>query len=401
MRTTWTFQSAGQILFGLNAIEQLGERGRQLGLGRVLLVTDSILESAGLAARVMAPLHEAGIVVEVFNGGEPEPSFVVAEKCLKRARVFQPDGLVALGGGSNMDLAKIVAVVFRHGGQPGDYVGDSRIPGPITPLICVPTTAGTGSEVSGSSVLTDSVKKTKVGVLSPHLRPLLALIDPTLMISCPPRVTADSGIDALTHAIEAYTAIDNEAFLLPAGERTMYQGRHPFGDMIAEKAIGLCGQHLRQAVSHGSHLVAREGMALAATLGGLAFSNVGVALVHAMEYPLGGTTPFSHGAVNGLLLPYVMRFNLPARPAQFASIGRLLGESVAGLSDRDAGEKAIEAIERLKADIGIPLRLRDIGVRLEQLKDHAAKAASIQRILRVNPRPVSVQDVERIFQEAY
>src|SRR5262249_23811220 len=157
-------------------------------------------------------------------GGEPEPSFRAVEVCLAQARQFQPDGLLALGGGSNMDLAKVAATILAHGGQPRDYVGDDKIPGPIAPLICVPTTAGTGWGVSAAAVLTDQENRIKVGILSIYLRPRLALVDPLLTVSCPPRVTADSGIDALTHAIEAFTAVDNAEFPLPAGERTVYQG---------------------------------------------------------------------------------------------------------------------------------------------------------------------------------
>ena len=212
-----------------------------------------------------------------------------------------------------MDLAKITAVILAHGGAIRDYVGDDKIPGPVFPVICVPTTAGTGSEVSAASVLTDTDNQMKVGVLSNYLRPTVALVDPLMSSGCPSKVTADSGIDALTHAIEAYTAVDNAAFPLPPGERTVYQGKHPMGDAMAEKAITLVGQFLRRAVKKGDDLEAREGMALAATLAGLAFSNVGVAAVHALEYPIGGALHCSHGAGNGLLLPYVMRFNLPAQ----------------------------------------------------------------------------------------
>jgi alcohol dehydrogenase class IV len=316
-------------------------------------------------------------------------------------RRFQPDAILGLGGGSNMDLAKITATVLAHGGSPKDYVGDDQVPGPILPLICLPTTAGTGSEVSAATVLTDTENKIKVGILSNYLRPKAAVIDPLLTVSCPPKVTADSGIDALTHAIEAYTAVDNADFPLPPGERTVYQGRHPFGDLFAEKAIASIGVHLRRAVAHGNDLDAREGMALAATLAGLAFSNVGVAAVHALEYPVGGATHCSHGAGNGLLLPYVMRFNLPARKKEFATIARLLGENVTGLDEDQSAERAIAAVERLRADIGIPLRLRDIGVRREQLRSFAEKAITIKRILRVNPRPATVEDLEEILQAAY
>jgi alcohol dehydrogenase class IV len=214
-------------------------------------------------------------------------------------------------------------------------------------------------------------------------------------------VTADSGIDALTHAIEAYTAVDNADFPLPEGERTVYQGRHPMGDILAEKAIALIGAHLRRAVKDGNDLEAREAMALGATLAGLAFSNVGVALVHAMEYPVGGAVHCSHGAGNGLLLPWVMRFNLPLRRQEFARIAQLLGEDINGLDDHAAAERAVVAVERLRADIGIPLRLRDLGVQHEQLRPFAEKAASIKRILRVNPRPVTVEEVEGIYETAY
>jgi alcohol dehydrogenase class IV len=222
-----------------------------------------------------------------------------------------------------------------------------------------------------------------------------------LTVSCPPKVTADSGIDALTHAIEAYTAVDSADFPLPPGERSVYQGRHPLSDVLAEKAIRLVGTHLRWAVHHGGDLEAREGMALAAAVAGLSFSNVGVALVHALEYPVGGATGCSHGAGNGLLLPYVMRFNLPARRAEFARIAEWLGEDVRGLSMDAAADRAVAAVERLRADIGVPGRLRELGAREDQLPEFAAKAFAIKRILRVNPRPATVEDCEAILRSAW
>lgn len=394
MRETWTFHGAGQLVFGRNATHQLGDIARRLRARRVLIVTDTVLERAGTLERVRRPLAEAGIDVTAFTGGEPEPSMRAALACFATARSARPDALVGLGGGSNMDLAKLTATLLAHGGAPRDYVGDDKIPGPIFPLICVPTTAGTGSEVSAASVVTDTEQEIKVGILSNYLRPAVAVVDPLLTVSCPPKVTADSGIDALTHAIEAYTAVDNADFPLPPGERTVYQGKHPLGDLMAEKAIHLVGQYLRRAVRDGNDLEARDGMALGATLAGLAFSNVGVALVHAMEYPIGGAVHCSHGLGNGLLLPYVMRFNLPARPREFAAIARLLGEE-------PIAERAISAVERLRADIGIPARLRDIGVREEQLGSFAEKAAGIRRILRVNPRLPSVEDVAGIYRAAF
>jgi alcohol dehydrogenase class IV len=401
MRTTWTLHGAGQLLFGRDAVRQLGEVVQRLGAKRALVVTDPLLVKAGLAARLQEPMQTAGVTVETFPGGEPEPSFRAAEACLDTARQFQPQVLVGLGGGSNMDLAKIVATILGNGGGIRDYVGDDKIPGPVWPLICVPTTAGTGSEVSAAAVLTDTDNQMKVGILSNYLRPRVALVDPLLTVSCPPKVTADSGIDALTHAVEAFTAVDNAAFPLPPGERTVYQGKHPLGDIFAERAIALIGQYLRRAVAGGNDVEAREGMALAATMAGLAFSNVGVAAVHAMEYPVGGAVHCSHGRGNGLLLPWVMRFNLPARLHEFRKIAQLLGEDVAGLGELQAAERAVAAVDKLRADIGIPARLRDIGVKQEQLRGFAQRAASIQRILRVNPRSVTVEDLEGIYEAAF
>lgn len=401
MRTTFTFNSAGQLIFGRDACLQLGEIAGRLGASRIFVVTDKALAKAGVVERVAAPLKQTGAQVEVFDDGLPEPPIALAETCAAEARRFQAQAILGLGGGSNMDLAKIVATILTHGGGPRAYVGDDQIPGPVLPLICVPTTAGTGSEVSGASVLTDTEKQMKVGVLSNFLRPRVALVDPLLTVSCPAKVTADSGIDALTHAIEAYTAVDNEDFPLPPGERTIYQGRHPLGDFLAERAIELIGANLRRAVANGADLAAREGMALGATLAGLAFSNVGVAVVHALEYPVGGATHCSHGAGNGLLLPFVMQFNLPARVARFARIAALLGENVADLDPAAAAQRAISAVERLKTDIGIPQRLRDLGVTPDQLPLFAEKAFAVKRILRVNPRPVTAQDLESILRSAF
>jgi alcohol dehydrogenase class IV len=401
MRTTWTFYSAGEWIFGANATRQLGEVALRLGLERILVVTDPVLVQAGLIDAVQGPLSEAGVRVELFSGGEPEPSLEAAYKAIAVGREFRPDGILGLGGGSNMDLAKIVSVVLAHGGTPSMYFGDSKVPGPVLPLLCLPTTAGTGSEVSAAAVLTDTATAMKVSTLSNHIRPRVALVDPLLTHTCPPKVTADSGIDALTHAIEAFTAVDNATFPLPPGEKSVYQGKNPMADVIAEKAIALVGQYLRRAVRDGSDTEAREGMALAATLGGLAFSNAGVAVVHALEYPVGGAVHCSHGAGNGLLLPHVMRFNLEARPAAFARIAALLGENITGLSETEAAHRAVEAVDRLKADIGIPARLRDLGVTQEQLPLFAEKAFALKRILRVNPRPVSQADLEKILRSAW
>jgi alcohol dehydrogenase class IV len=255
--------------------------------------------------------------------------------------------------------------------------------------------------VTQAAVLTDEENHIKVSTLSQWLRPRAAIVDPRLTLTCPAKVTADSGIDALTHAIEAYTAVDNAQFPVADGGVTAYQGRNLLSDAMAETALRLIAEQLVGAVAEPDNLAAREGMALAALTAGLAFSNSGVALVHALEYPVGGAVHCSHGAGNGLLLPHVMRFNLPARTRQLARIADLLGEKVAGLSEHVAAERAVVAVERLCRSVGIPERLRDIGVRQEQLPEFAAKAFAIKRLLRVNPRPASEAELLGILTAAY
>jgi alcohol dehydrogenase len=400
---TWSFSSAGTLVFGRHAIRHhLRDACERIGAKRAFIITDSILVKAGLLAQTTEPLTAAGVTFATFDKVTPEPAVELVREGIAAAKAFNPDVVIGLGGGSNMDTAKLVSLVLAHGGDPTDYTGDCRIPGPVKPLICIPTTAGTGSEVSAAAVFTDTAKQIKVSCLSPFLRPGFALVDPLFTISCPPKVTADSGIDALTHAIEGFTAIENDAFPLPSGEKTVYQGKNPIADLMAQEAITLVGKFLRRAVKDGSDLEARDGMALAATLGGLAFSNSGVALVHAMEYPVGGAVHVSHGAGNGLLLPYVMRFNLPKRPREFVLIGGALGVAKLSGNLEDTAETTIRAIEQLRVDIGIPTRLRDIGVKEEMLPGFASKAFAIKRLMRVNPRmPQSENEILDIYRAAF
>ncbi len=401
MRTTWNFYTAGQLVFGPDAVQQLGELIARRKLARVFVVTDKILDGAGIVEQVREPLRAANITFEVFDGGEAEPSLNAARRAIEQAKRFEPQAILGLGGGSNMDLAKITAVQTTHGGTLGDFFGFDKVPGPVMPLICVPTTSGTGSEVSHAAVLTDTANEMKVSTLSNYLRPELAVVDPKLTLSCPKKVTADSGIDALTHAIEAYTATDYDKMETPPGEGSGYDGRYPLGECLAEMAIRLIGQHLITAVNEPNNLAAREGMSLAATIAGMSFSNCGVALVHALEYPLGGALHCSHGAGNGLLLPYVMRFNLPERKATFARIASLLGEDVNGLNEDQAAEQAIVAVEKLRRAIGIPERIRDIGGREEQLPTFAEKAFQIRRLQWVNPRRSTLEDFNAILRSAF
>jgi len=401
MRTTWTFHSAGRLVFGTNAVLQLPQHLKELDAHRLLIVTDSTLVSAGVVQQVQGVLEENGITTEVFTEGCPEPPLDLAVTCAECARVAHSDMILGLGGGSNMDLAKITAVLLAHGGHPKDYLGDCVVPGPVFPLACVPTTAGTGSEVTAAAVLSDIERGIKVAVLSDFLRPILSVVDPLLTLSCPTHVTADSGIDALTHAIEAFTAVDNQHFPLPEGERSIYQGSFVLTDMTAGKAIELIGTYLKRAVSDGSDREAREGMALAALMAGLGFSNSGVAAVHALEYPVGSAVKTSHGRGNGILLPYVMEFNRHSNPTVFAKVCRLLGVFEEGMSEKEAAAESVRAVSQLKYDIGIPDRLRDVGVMEEQLATFAETAAGLTRILRVNTCAVEQSELLGILNSAW
>jgi len=401
MRGFWTFQTAGQLVFGPGAVDQLGTLCARRGWRRVLVITDGNLARLGIVARVLRGLAGSGVTAAVFDGGQAEPTLQTAATALDAARQTAPEAILGLGGGSNLDLAKMTAIGLTHGGHPRDYFGYDKVPGPLLPLVCLPTTAGTGSEVSHSAVLTDPEEEIKVSTLSDYLRPTLAVVDPQLTCSCPPQVTADSGIDALTHAIEALTAMDYDQLDVRPDEATPYSGRFPLGACLAERAIALVGEFLERAVRDGTDQEARTGMALAATLAGIAFSNCGVALVHALEYPLGAALHCSHGAGNGLLLPYVMRFNLPRRTAELARVAELLGADLRGMSPEEAAQQAIVEVERLKLRIGIPARIGELGGRPDQLAGWADKAYAIDRLRRINPRPAERDELLQILQEAF
>jgi len=291
--------------------------------------------------------------------------------------------------------------LLRYGGAAEEYFGDHRVPGPVLPVVAVSTTAGTGSEVSAAAVLADPARGRRGSIMSNYLRPAAAIYDPLLTVSCPPKVTADAGIDALTHAVEAYTVLSAEAQADATLAAGVYQGRTPMTDLLAEQAIALVGRWLRRAAYQGGDLEAREGMHLASLYAGMAFSNAGLTAVHALEYPVGVATGLSHGAGNGLLLPYVMEYNIPACPERLAAVARLLGEEVEGLSAWQAAEAAVEAVQRLKAEIGIPMRLRDVGVEEAGLRSLAEATLPLTRLLRLNPRPLDAESLQGILKRAW
>ncbi len=401
MNGEWRFFSAGEVIFGRGVVRHAGETARKLGAERALLITDPGLVSVGLHEPVEQSLADAGVACDRFDGSEAKPTVKAVADCVAVARQADYDVLVALGGGSNIDLAKAVAVVLRYGGAAEDYFGEHHVPGPIMPLIAISTTAGTGSEVSCAAVLADPANSRRGSILSQYVRPQAAIYDPLMTVSCPPVVTADAGIDALTHAVEAYMVVDHKTATGGGEPAGVYQGGYPLTDVLAEKAIALVGRFLRRAVYKGGDVEAREGMHLASLLAGLAFSNAGLTAVHALEYPVGVATGSTHGATNGLLLPYVMDYNVAACPDRLATVARLLGEGVAGCSRWEAADRSVRAVQRLKEDIGIPMRLRDLGVEEAELRSMAEVTSQITRLLRANPRTLETESLEQILRNAW
>jgi alcohol dehydrogenase len=398
--TLWQFSTAGTIKFGRGCSLEVAEELIRLKKSRPLLVVDPIVLSLPKVRDLLNLLRSRGFSPSIFDRCLPEPPLEVAIEAADTALASGADSVVGIGGGSNLDVAKITATVMRHGGSPTDYFGFDAIPGPISPLIAIPTTAGTGSEVSHSAVLSDAVAGIKVSTLSRWLRPAVALVDPALTDSCPPSVTAHSGIDALVHAIEALT---NRDFSLMVGvdpQARAYEGSYPLTRLLAAEAIRLIGSSLVQAYREPAHEAARDNMALAALLAGMAFSNSGVALVHALEYPIGVLTHCSHGEGNGLLLPHVMRFNLPACTSRMAEIAGWLGKNTSGQNEAAAAELAVAAVTELQSAIGIRTHLSQLGMTADKIPGVAAKAFQIKRLMDVNPRRPSEDDLVRILQAA-
>lgn len=356
-----------------------------------MIVSDPIIESLGILDRAASGLNAD---IHIYAKGEVEPSTQSVSLAQEVMQEFNPDAIVAIGGGSNMDLAKMAAASFAAQTNPCDLLGFDQIPKPLKPLICIPTTSGTGSESSASAVIMNSRTGMKAAALSDRIRPEVAIVDPELTLSCPPKLTAESGIDALTHAVEAYLSRGYDQFDMPDTGVLPYEGNHILGDVYAEKSIQLAGENFLRVVSHPSDIDARSGMALAANMGGVAFSNCGVTLAHALEYPIGNRYKISHGAGNGIVLPPVMEFFKSARPDRLAAIGALLG------TDRDP-DAAIEMVIQIRREAGLPQSLSEVGAKKGDLEELASIAFSLKRLMDLSPLPVTQEDLMTILDAAF
>jgi alcohol dehydrogenase len=379
------FQMSGRLCFGAGALAELPNILSGLSNGNVMIVTDPGLVKTGIVEKVKETLVVAGRKVSVFDQVEPDPVWQSALACLELARSEDAKVLIGLGGGSPIDIAKITAVLLTNGGSPLDYVGIDQVPAAGLPLIAIPTTAGTGSEVTPIAVLSDKEASTKKGVVSPFLYPSLALVDPELALGLPPRITAYTGMDALTHCIEAYTN----------------RFAHPFIDSFAESGIRLIADSLRPAYCDGSNLKARTDMAMGSLYGGLCLGAVNTAAVHALAYPLGGTFNVPHGLANTVLLPHVMAVNVHADYQKFARLAELLGEQVTDQSPREAAMRSVEAVRQLAKDLGMDLRLRDLGVKESDIPSMAEGAMQVTRLMNNNPRRLTTDDCADIYRASW
>jgi len=407
------------IKFGLGATDEIGYDARRLGLRKALVVTDRNLAELGLPERVRALLDEQGVKADVYDGVEIEPTDRSMEEAAEHARQKEFDGLVAVGGGSTIDTCKAVNLLTTHPAPLLDYVNRPvgkgvPVPGPLKPLIAVPTTAGTGSETTAVAVTHVIDQHVKAGVSHRLLRPALGIVDPLNTLTAPPEVTAAAGTDILTHAIESYTTRPYDA--RPKHhppDRPAYIGANPASDVWCEKAIEYVGRYLRRAVLNGLDLEARVHLALAASYAGIGFGNAGVHVPHALAYPIAGLVRdfvppgyrtrhplVPHGVSVILTAPAVFRLTYPASPGRHLRAAALMGASVEGLSEAERREALPQALTALMRDVGIPNGLRAIGYTDADVPALIEGTLKQPRLLSGAPRPIGAAELDLILRES-
>jgi alcohol dehydrogenase len=371
-----------RIVFGNDVISQIGEEAIKIGK-RALIVTDKGVLKTGYIQRIEQLLKDAGIKSEVFSEVDPNPRDKSVQKGFNKAMKFKTDLLVGVGGGSAIDTAKAIGVILQEGGKIQDYEGLDMVKKPITPLIAVPTTAGTGTEVTFWSVITDTKRKFKMSVGSPLMAAKVALVDPLLTITLPKDITAFTGIDALVHAIEGYTSMLAQ----------------PVSDSLALSAIERISQNIRKAYANGNNVEARYNMMLGSMLAGISFGNSDVASVHCMGEAMGGLYDTPHGLSMAVCLPSCMEQNIISNPERFADIAYALGEDIEGLTDLEAARLSVVAVKSMLKDLNIP-DAKSIGLKKKDLNNLAA-AAAVNVSVESNPRILDKQDFLMMFQRVY
>ncbi len=377
------FYSTHSILVARGGSVKLADKILERAGKSVLIVTDPGVLSAGLLDRVLARFKELNLAVQIFSEVIADPPIHVIEKAVQVAQESHADFIVGFGGGSSMDVAKLVALLSSGVEKLEDIYGIGMAKGPRLPLILVPTTAGTGSEVTQSSVVTVSESEKK-GVLSPYLLPDLAILDAELTLGLPSHVTAATGIDAMVHAIEAFTT---------------KRLKNPMSDCVAKEALRLLSNNLHQSVRVGSDIVARENMLLGACLAGMAFTNAPVAGVHALAYPIGARFHIPHGLSNSLMLAPVMRFCVESAHSMYAELGQIIKPGLEG-SSMDQAMRLADYLGGLAGELGLPQRLSEVGIYESDVEQLAQDAMLQTRLLMNSPRDISLVDAARLYREA-
>jgi len=379
----YTYHAPTRLIFGRDAVARTGTEIAALGGTSALIVTDPGVVAAGLLEPVLAACEREGVRATVFDAVEPNPTSATVEAAVARYREAGCDCLLAVGGGSAMDAAKAAGIILSNGGSPRDYEGKPEaVTKDLPPFVCVPTTCGTGSEVTPFTVITDTERHWKMSLASPRAVPKAAIIDPALFTKMPAALIAATGMDALTHAIESYTNRDAE----------------PFADALDLHAIKLIGQHLRPAVAQANE-DAMAHMAIAATLAGMGFSQNRLGIVHAISHPVTSYVGTPHGVANAILLPYALEYNRIGCMERLADIGVALGMTRTGDKVHDA-HLAIEAVRLLAHDVGIPHTLAEAGVKEEHIAPIADDAMKARNNLAINPRRINRQGIEEVIRAA-
>ena len=380
----FTITQPTQIHFGTGIIKRLPEVAAGFGGTNALVVLDPGLIQAGLDSNITRALEAGNMTYTIYSEIDPEPGLRLADRGTEIAREHNCDCVIGVGGGSAMDVAKAIAILLTNGGRAVDYLGLGKIEKPGVPKIMVPTSAGTGAEVTFTAVFINEETGSKGGMNGDPLYPEAAVLDPELTLSLPPHVTAATGIDALTHALEAYTSVQ----------------AHPVSEMYSLQAIELIATNLRTAYADGRNIEARSNMLLASLLGGKALAMAGVGLVHAMAYPLGGMFGIPHGLANAVLLPYVTEFNLIGNLEKHALLAEMLGGDTNNMSLRDSAHVLVEEMHQLNSDLAIPASLSDLGIPDDRIEEMAKIALTVARPVENNPRQPTLENVMMIYEYA-
>lgn len=379
--STYSLLNAGRIVAGPDSIEQIAEIVKDYGASRVLIISDKGVAGAGLIERPKALLEAAGIAVTILDDTPPEPEVEQANAIFSAAKNASCDMVVGVGGGSAMDVAKLIAVLLNNDVTLRELLNKAPIARRGLPTLMIPTTAGTGSETTPNSIVLVPEDELKVGIVSPKLMPDCVILDPKMTLGLPPAITASTGMDALCHAIECYTS----------------KKGNPFSEMIALKAISLISRSIRRAFNTGTDIDARHDMLLGAMYGGMCIATSSTTAVHALAYPLGGKYRIAHGVSNAILLPFVMRFNAIGNEDKFRDVAVAMGLDVDPADSRTATEKFIEAIFELNRDLQIPSDLKRWNITEADLETLVEGAAKVTRLLDNNPRPMDKDDIRAIY----